>query len=213
MASSDYLGLGPGLVRHVEEETALRECLDLLSRTAIPLCIADDELEDQPIVCVNSEFERLAGRSSDEILGKNCRFLQGLETHSKDVIDIRNAIRRKNSGCATVLNYRSDGSAFINRINFARLSTSTGRTFSVGFQTGIDVQLLRDLGLSLASVSGDERRSWISPNARQVVEAFEMRAGEARRMARLIEHRVSLSNARDLVERARLARGRGRQTV
>jgi len=38
--------------------------------------IADATAEDLPLVYVNPAFEKMTGYSSDEVLGRNCRFLQ-----------------------------------------------------------------------------------------------------------------------------------------
>ncbi|KQQ32535.1 hypothetical protein ASF58_24345 [Methylobacterium sp. Leaf125] len=59
--------------------------------TRMPMVITDPRLPDNPIVYVNDAFVKLTGYARDEILGRNCRFLQGPETDPGDVARVRDA--------------------------------------------------------------------------------------------------------------------------
>lgn len=80
------------------------------------MIVTDPNLDDNPIIFVNDAFTRLTGSSRDELLGRNCRFLQGPGTNRNDIAKVRDAIARLESIEIDLLNYRRDGSAFWNRL-------------------------------------------------------------------------------------------------
>ncbi|MCG6116428.1 MAG: PAS domain-containing protein, partial [Mesorhizobium sp.] len=84
--------------------------------TRMPMLITDPHQPDNPIVFVNDAFIRLTGYGRDEILGRNCRFLQGTGTNADDVARVRNAVARREAVEVDLLNYRKDGSSFWNRL-------------------------------------------------------------------------------------------------
>ena len=73
-------------------------------------------LVDQPLVYVNQAFVDLTGYPVEEILGRNCRFLQGPGTAREDVAVIRNAISNQDAVFSDLVNYRKDGTTFLNRL-------------------------------------------------------------------------------------------------
>jgi diguanylate cyclase (GGDEF)-like protein/PAS domain S-box-containing protein len=77
-----------------------------LAATTSGVAITDMRRPDQPLVYVNKAFERLAGLSREEVLGRNCRFLQGSDTDAAAVARIRAAIDRGEECRETVLNVR-----------------------------------------------------------------------------------------------------------
>lgn len=84
--------------------------------TRMPMIVTDPRLPDNPIVFVNDAFIKLTGYSRDDLLGRNCRFLQGPGTNVDDITRVRNAIARRESIEIDLLNYRKDGSSFWNRL-------------------------------------------------------------------------------------------------
>ena len=81
-----------------------------------PITIADADKPDQPLVYVNDKFTLLTQYNSEEVIGKNCRFLQGPETNRDTVRLIREGISQRQHLCDDILNYRKDGSIFYNRL-------------------------------------------------------------------------------------------------
>lgn len=88
--------------------------------------IADATLPDLPLVYANKAFERLTGYSFDEIVGRNCRFLQGPETSKKAVDRLREAIQNEQPITTLLLNYRKDRSKFWNRLQLTPIHDSDG---------------------------------------------------------------------------------------
>lgn len=97
--------------------------------------VTDPSLPDNPIVYASQGFLNLTGYSLDQILGRNCRFLQGPETDPKTVERIRNAIEQGDDLSVCLLNYRVDGTTFWNQFFIAALRDAAGNiTNFVGVQ-------------------------------------------------------------------------------
>lgn len=103
--------------------------------------IADCLAEDMPLVYVNPAFTRITGYPMDEILGKNCRFLQGKETNQKDVDKLREAIKLKKKCKVVLLNYKKNGEKFWNELSMSPLFNDDGiLTHFIGVQDDITLQ-------------------------------------------------------------------------
>jgi PAS domain S-box-containing protein len=103
--------------------------------------VTDPSLPDNPIVYASQGFLNLTGYSLDQILGRNCRFLQGPETDPKAVERIRHAIEQGNDLSVCLLNYRVDGTTFWNQFFIAALRDSSGNiTNFVGVQCKVSDQ-------------------------------------------------------------------------
>ena len=78
--------------------------------------IADPSQPDIPLVYVTRAFAQQTGYTAEEVIGRNCRFLQGPDTDPADVAAIRQAVAEWRSLTIDILNYRNDGSPFWNRL-------------------------------------------------------------------------------------------------
>lgn len=85
------------------------------------ITLADPDLEDMPVVYANQAFERLTGYSQEEIIGRNCRFLQGNEQDQPERLQIAQAIKNKQAIEVTLRNYKKDGSLFFNHLKIIPL--------------------------------------------------------------------------------------------
>lgn len=92
----------------------------------MPMLITDPRLPDNPIVFVNEAFSKLTGYARDEILGRNCRFLQGPETDRSDIERVKEAIKRRVPIALDLRNHRKDGTLFWNRIYLAPVFDAGG---------------------------------------------------------------------------------------
>ncbi|WP_373354248.1 PAS domain-containing protein [Pseudoroseicyclus sp. CXY001] len=93
-----------------------REAMALLDHSNISLLVTDPRLPDNPIVYVNAAFETVTGYTRDEVLGRNCRFMQGPMTDPEDIELLRRAIADGVETTIDILNYRKNGSSFVNRL-------------------------------------------------------------------------------------------------
>ncbi len=84
--------------------------------TRMPMIICDPKLPDTPIIFANESFQELTGYTLDEVMGRNCRFLQGPRTDPTEVTRLRRAIAHGKPINLDLLNYRKDGTAFWNAL-------------------------------------------------------------------------------------------------
>jgi PAS domain S-box-containing protein len=111
--------------------------------TRMPMLITDPNQPDNPIVFVNAAFSQLTGYGHDEIIGRNCRFLQGPETNRDDIAKIRSAIARRVPVEIEVLNHKKDGAVFWNRLLISPVYDRHGE-LTYFFASQFDVTLERD---------------------------------------------------------------------
>lgn len=123
---------------------------ELVGGLAEVFCLADPSIKDCPIVYASEEFYRTSRYSRDDVLGRNCRFLQGPKTNRTTVARIRTATKSGQESCETVLNYRRDGTPFMNLLLTAPLYDNRGSVrYFIGAQ--IDVSGLIEDGRGLDS--------------------------------------------------------------
>jgi PAS domain S-box-containing protein len=111
--------------------------------TRMPMIITDPRQPDNPVVFANNAFCRLTGYSRDEILGRNCRFLQGPQTDPATVQRIRAAISGGQPLEIDIRNHRKDGEPFWNRLLMAPVRDETG-AIAYYFASQVDVTLERE---------------------------------------------------------------------
>jgi PAS domain S-box-containing protein len=106
--------------------------------TAEGITISDMTSPDHPLIYINEGFERLTCYARRDVLGKNCRFLQGKQTDQNTVDEIRHAIKEGKECTVELLNYRKDGRPFWNRLSINPLRSHSGSiTHYVGVQSDI----------------------------------------------------------------------------
>ncbi|RAL59489.1 hypothetical protein DID88_006603 [Monilinia fructigena] len=113
----------------------LREASEGLAEV---FCLTDPSRPDNPIVFASEEFHRTTQYGMSYVLGRNCRFLQGPKTNPFSVRRIREKIESGQEHCETFLNYRRDGSPFMNLLMCAPLCDSRGTIrYFIGAQVDI----------------------------------------------------------------------------
>jgi phosphoserine phosphatase RsbU/P len=109
-----------------------------LDAAAEGITITDARLPDNPLIYVNEGFERLTGYSAAEVLGRNCRFLQGPSTDLAAADEIRRSVREKRPSVVELLNHRKDGTPFWNRLSITPVRDGTGTvTHFIGVQSDV----------------------------------------------------------------------------
>ena len=102
------------------------------------IVITDAKKPDNPIIYVNSAFEKLCGYDTNEILGVNCRFLQGNEQHQKARQIIKANIENGSPCRVEIRNYRKDGKMFWNELSISPVHSDSGElTHFIGVQQDI----------------------------------------------------------------------------
>lgn len=112
-----------------------QDALAGFSRVRVSMILTDPRAEDNPIVYVNSAFERTTGFARSAVIGRNCRFLQGEDTDKEDVDRLRAAIEAERDVTVDITNYRADGTPFLNRLIIAPIADSDGQViYFLGIQ-------------------------------------------------------------------------------
>ncbi|XP_019259796.1 PREDICTED: LOW QUALITY PROTEIN: phototropin-2 [Nicotiana attenuata] len=144
----------------------LKDALATLQQTFV---VSDATKPDCPIVYASSGFFTMTGYSSKEIIGRNCRFLQGKDTDQKEVDKIREAVKTGKSYCGRLLrllNYKKNGTPFWNLLTVTPIKDDTGKTIKfIGMQVevskyteGINEKALRPNGLPKSLIRYDARQ-------------------------------------------------------
>src|ERR687885_790916 len=124
------------------ERILSQERLQMMER-AIESCsngiaITDATVADNPIIYVNPSFERITGYSRDELIGKNCRFLQGSDTDTAAAKQLQTAIEEGRESQVILRNFRKDGTPFWHELSIAPVYNSRRHlTHFIGVQTDI----------------------------------------------------------------------------
>lgn len=101
------------------------------------ILITDPDLPDNPIVYANAGFIKLTGYAREEIIGRNCRFLQGKDTSPQTVSAIREAVASARRFDGDILNYRRNGTPFWNGLSLGPLEDEEGKRYFVGLQLDV----------------------------------------------------------------------------
>lgn len=106
------------------------------------ISVADATEPDVPLTYVNPAFEVMTGYSLEEVMGKNCRFLQGKDTDQVGVDSVRTAIRERREVVVILKNYRKDGTPFWNELSLSPIRNREGEvTHFVGIQTDVTARV------------------------------------------------------------------------
>jgi len=104
--------------------------------------LSDPDLEDSPIVYANKAFENMCGYPQEEIVGRNCRFLQGVDRDQPELARLRDAVKKGEPVEVTLRNYRKNGELFHNRLVVKPLTDDRGNVvYFLGVQYDITEQV------------------------------------------------------------------------
>nr|AML77505.1 putative LOV domain-containing protein [Bauhinia tomentosa] len=150
-----------GIFPRVSQE--LKAALATLQQTFV---VSDATKPDCPIMYASSGFFSMTGYSSKEVIGRNCRFLQGPETDQNEVAKIRDAVRNGKSYCGRLLNYKKDGTPFWNLLTVTPIKDDKGNVIKfIGMQVevskyteGVNENALRPNGLPKSLIRYDARQ-------------------------------------------------------
>nr|AML79528.1 putative LOV domain-containing protein [Penium exiguum] len=136
LSKKEQKGQGKGAQEKVEEEDdggdvehKTRKGLDLattLERIQKNFVITDPRLPDNPIIFASDDFLELTEYTREEIIGRNCRFLQGPDTNPKTVQKIRDAINSQEDITVQLLNYTKSGKPFWNLFHLQAVKDNKG---------------------------------------------------------------------------------------
>ncbi|QGY05734.1 PAS domain-containing protein [Methylobacterium mesophilicum SR1.6/6] len=111
--------------------------------TRMPMIVTDPRQPDNPIIFANRAFLAMTGYTPEELIGRNCRFLQGPDTDRSTVTQVRSAIAEKREFATEILNYRKNGSTFWNALFVSPVYNADGELVYY-FGSQLDVSRRRD---------------------------------------------------------------------
>jgi PAS domain S-box-containing protein len=204
------VGLSTDVTERERREDELEWKTAALDNAPIGITMTDPAQEDNPLVFVNEHFCAQTGYTEEEVLGRNCRLLQGEETDPEPVARLREGIEAKEPVTTELRNYRKDGTAFWNELLVAPISLDDGRSERyVGFQRDVTERVNRKRELKRQNQRLDEFASIVAHDLRNPLsvargrlemgretgddEHFEAIAGAHDRMNQLIEDILMLA--------------------
>ena len=122
--------------KRAEEALRLRDMAIAASSNGI--VITDPSQPDNPITYVNPAFERISGYSAQEVLGRNCRLLQGTDREQPALAELRAALQEGRGCQAIIRNYKKNGTLFWNQLSISPVRDEEGHLVSfVGVQNDV----------------------------------------------------------------------------
>ncbi|GGM62266.1 PAS domain S-box-containing protein [Halarchaeum rubridurum] len=186
------------------DDRAFEMKLPAIEAAPMGIAISDPGRADNPLVYVNDRFEELTGYDETEIIGRNCRFLQGEGTDEAAVAKLRAGIEAEERVSVELLNYRKDGTPFWNRVDVAPLYDDAGDlTHFVGFQQ--DVTERREREARVEAVAAQlEALFDNSPDMIEVLDATGERISVNRRLCEELGYEESALLGTEVWETDRL---------
>lgn len=126
-----------------KESEIIPEILTTILDTCVNgITLTDPDLEDAPIVYANARFEEITGYQPSEIIGRNCRFLQGDDRDQEELRRLREAIQKRQPIEVILRNYRKDGALFYNKLHITPLFDELGKLiYFLGVQYDVTDQV------------------------------------------------------------------------
>ncbi|MFC5062177.1 SpoIIE family protein phosphatase [Actinomycetospora atypica] len=175
---------GAGAQRHLE---MMRD--RAVVATELSFTISDPARGQNPLVWVNPAFTRLTGYDLDEVLGRNCRFLQGPNTDPTSISRIRSALADERPITEVLLNYRRDGTAFWNQVSISPVFDGGGRVVNfVGVQADVTERVMVENERRAALAAAEETREQLRllTDSTAAMTASLDSGGAARALARIV---------------------------
>ncbi|MEO0443230.1 MAG: response regulator, partial [Pseudomonadota bacterium] len=121
------------------------------------IVIANALEKDMPLIYVNDAFVEMTGYQKEDVVNKNCRFLQGENTDPDSIERVRSAIQRQDMLTEILLNYRKDGSQFYNHLSLTPIfDESHTLTHYLGVQMDVTAKVDLDKQLLEAKAKAEE---------------------------------------------------------
>jgi len=148
------------------------------------MIVTNPRQADNPIIFANDAFLRLTGYGRDEVIGRNCRFLQGPGSDPDVVARLREAVARGEDASADILNYRKDGSTFWNALYLSPVRDATGQiVFFFASQLNISDQKRFEFELG---DTRDRLEAAVADRTRELTQALDQKTA----LLHEVDHRV-----------------------
>nr|AML79073.1 putative LOV domain-containing protein [Linum tenuifolium] len=176
--------------------------------------VSDATKPDYPILYASEGFFKMTGYTSKEVVGRNCRFLQGSGTDPEDVAKIRESLQNGGSYCGRLLNYKKDGTPFWNLLTVTPIKDDDGKVLKfIGMQVevskfteGSKEKMLRPNGLPESLIRYDARQKELAVSSvTEIVEAVKRPRQRSESKNRPLFRKSESSGGGDEEEKKRVA--------
>lgn len=120
----------------------------VVSNLSDGMVVTDPRQDGNPIIFANAGFYAITGYTTEEVLGRNCRFLQGPETDPQTVQEMRQAMAEARPFAGVIRNYRKDGTSFWNGLKITPIFDEQGQLINfVGSQADVTERRQAEIAL------------------------------------------------------------------
>ncbi len=142
LEEEDLISISNFLAMQIQKRKDAENKLKLYERainsSSNGIIITDPNLPDNPMIFCNPAFLQMTGYDEVDVIGKNCRFLQGDDLNQSELMILRNAIKEKKSCSVTLRNFKKDGTLFWNELKISPIFNNEGNiTHYIGIQSDI----------------------------------------------------------------------------
>ena len=131
----------------------MTEVADRLDQSGVAITIADANVDDMPLCYANPAFAQMTGYAGDQVLGRNCRFLQGSLENEVARKKMRDALARGTPAQVVFQNQRADGTVFSNLVVIEPLTDREGK---LAYVVGSQFEISQDTPVATARERGNE---------------------------------------------------------
>jgi len=177
----------------------LKEVEKAFESYSLSFVLSNPREPDNPILYASENFYRTTGYTPKEVLGKNCRFLQGLHTSRQAVGEIRDAIREERETSTCLLNYKKDGTPFWNAFHLEPVKDEDGVTqFYIGIQCDVTGLFQSSMaGTGGEAMTREDAMHTVMMNAKDNEEVAKRLVEDVKRYSDMLHERSKESVAID----------------
>ena len=155
------------------------------------ITISDSRLPDEPLIYVNRSFVLMTGYSSEEVLGRNCRFLQGDDRDQPALLEVRAALWEGRDCEVLLRNYRKDGTLFWNELRLSPVHDERGRLVNfVGVQNDVTQRQLAEEEIRSLHDELDERVRRRTAQLAEVNALLKLEIAERQELEEQLTHQA-----------------------
>jgi PAS domain-containing protein len=120
------------------DQDIVQAVISVCKNFELPITLADPDAPDCPLIFASKRFVKMTGYDEDDLIGSNCRILQGFQTDKYALRRLAVACERRAKYSCCLLNYKKDGTAFHNFLTLEPIMVSKSKTLLLGAQYAFD---------------------------------------------------------------------------
>ncbi len=171
--------------------------------TRMAMIVTDATQADNPIIFANDAFLKLTGYAREEVIGRNCRFLQGPDTDPQAVAAMRQAIAAGEDIATDLLNYRKDGSTFWNALYLSPVRNDAGLIVYF-FGSQLDITDKKSAELQVRG-RRDDLEQLVEDRTRELTQALEQKTALLHEVDHRVKNNLQLISSLLLLQNRRVA--------